>query len=117
MPEPSAAARNFVMKIPADRIEPNKFNPNVMSHESYAALKADILRGDYDPIVVSPKNVFYSDNSLPRDRYVIVDGEHRWRGCLDLGISDVAAISGWSQRRRLWRLTIGGTGSEEPWTP
>lgn len=63
-----------------DQLEPSPWNPNVMSEERFQALIADMKdRGKtgIDRILVSPKNVYYGDESLPKDRYMIVDGHHR----------------------------------------
>jgi ParB/RepB/Spo0J family partition protein len=74
-----------------DRIEPNKFNPNVMSAEEFENLKADMKAAgpehDYaiESIIVSPKCVFYSDPSLPADIFVIVDGFNRWSSAKEIG--------------------------------
>ena len=79
------------VSIPVGHIDPNKWNPNVMDEDTFQALKVDIISDDYDPIVVSPENIFYGDPDLPTDRYVIVDGEHRWRAAVegDVGFIDV----------------------------
>ena len=80
-----------VVELPLGHIEANRFNPNVMDEATFQALKVDVISGDYEPIVISPKNVFYMDPELPRDRYIIVDGEHRWRAAVEaaLGTIDV----------------------------
>lgn len=70
--------------IPVDRLEANPFNPNVMDHSTFQALKVDVMERNYDPLIVSPKHVFYGDMTLPRDRYVIVDGEKRWLAACEL---------------------------------
>lgn len=80
-----------VQNVPLEWLEPNPWNPNVMDPEAFEDLKADVIAGDYEPLVASPKNVFYGDPELPSDRYVIVDGEHRWRAAVeaDVGYVDV----------------------------
>lgn len=79
------------MEISLNKIEANRFNPNVMSADTFEALKVDVIVGDYDPILVSPKNVFYSDPELPGDVYVIIDGEHRWRAAVEAELETVDA--------------------------
>jgi len=77
--------------ISVSKIEPNKFNPNVMPQEAYEALVQDMkMTGDrhdvsISPIIVSPKNVFYNDPAADPETYVIIDGEHRWRAAKELG--------------------------------
>jgi len=78
--------------IPVKKIEPNKFNPNVMDSEAFEALKRDMtFSGPYgiDPILVSPKKTFYNDPKAPEDVYVIIDGEHRWRAAKELGWKEI----------------------------
>lgn len=71
--------------IPVEQIDPNKFNPNVMTKEEFDTLCLDMKNtGPEDavsvkPILVSPKKLFYNDPKAERNRYVIIDGEHRWR--------------------------------------
>ena len=79
------------LNVPVEWLEPNPWNPNVMAPDIFKALKVDVIAGDYDPLVVSPKNVFYGDPDLPGDRYVIVDGEHRWIAAVegDVGYVDI----------------------------
>ncbi len=78
------------MDLPVSSLEPNKFNPNVMSPEAKESLKEDMKRSGpkhdlrIDDVVVSPKNVFYNNPEFPSDRYVIIDGEHRWTNAKEL---------------------------------
>ncbi len=78
------------MDLPVSSLEPNKFNPNVMSPEAKESLKEDMKRLGpkhdlrIDDIVVCPKNVFYNNPEFPSDRYVIIDGEHRWTNAVEL---------------------------------
>ncbi|MCW4020103.1 MAG: ParB N-terminal domain-containing protein [Candidatus Bathyarchaeota archaeon] len=77
-----------IQYLPVSSIEPNQFNPNVMSEDKFQVLLNDMkVKGprhevSVDPIIVSPKNVFYNDPDASPDRYVIVDGENRWKGAL-----------------------------------
>jgi hypothetical protein len=69
--------------VPVDLIYPNDHNPNRMRPAMYKALRQSILRfGFLVPIVVRQVG----------DRYVIVDGEHRWRAAKDLGMERVPAM-------------------------
>ena len=76
--------------LPVSSLEPNKFNPNVMSPEEKESLKEDMKRSgpkhelSIGDLVVSPKNIFYNKPDFPSDVYVIVDGEHRWKNAVEL---------------------------------
>ena len=79
--------------IALERIEPNKYNPNVLKGEKFEALKRDMMAGSYDPILVSSKTIFYGDMSSSKDaRYVIVDGEWRWRAATELGLKALKCV-------------------------
>lgn len=77
-------------RIPVDHLEENTWNPNVMVPEKFEALKVDVVAGEYNPVDVSPKDVFYGDPELPGDRYVIVDGAHRWLAAVEGDVGDIA---------------------------
>lgn len=77
-------------ELSLDKIEHNRFNPNVMSAEEFENLKADMKEAGpnhdvINEIIVSPKNVFYSDPKLPGDVFVIVDGAHRYDSAHEIG--------------------------------
>nr|MDO8082850.1 hypothetical protein [Candidatus Freyarchaeota archaeon] len=69
--------------VPPSDLEPNKFNANVMEDAEYQAMRLDVREGRYDDVIVSPKDVFYGDPSLPHDKFVICDGFNRWRAVND----------------------------------
>ena len=72
-----------ITQIATDQIHPNNHNPNVLLPDIMAKLRAEIgQKGLCEPIHVrcSP------------DGYEIVDGEHRWRVCRDLGIREIPCI-------------------------
>lgn len=79
-----------IRELPIDQVEPNNYNPNVLGGEKYEALKADVKEGNYDPILVSPKDVFYGE-PIVEERFVIVDGEFRWRAGQDVGAKTIKA--------------------------
>ena len=87
-----------------DRIFPNRFNPNEMDVGMMLLLDRALEEDEYDPIIISPMNVFYRGVDLdlvdhdrgdgvvvnlgaivsrgvlnPADSYVICDGEHRYK--------------------------------------
>lgn len=62
---------------------PNDYNPNVVSVDMMAKLMAEIAhKGLCEPIIVRQAG----------DAYTIVDGEHRWRICRDLGWQEIPCI-------------------------
>lgn len=72
-------------------IDPNSWNPNVMQDEEYQALKRDMqLHGPQgiDPILVSPWACFFPGEPV-NERFVIVDGEHRWRVAKEVGWKEI----------------------------
>lgn len=72
-------------QLKIDSIEKNPWNPNVMSERVYEAEKESITEfGMIDPITVRP----HPDD--PK-KYQIIDGEHRWRVCSELGHKTIPA--------------------------
>lgn len=80
----------MIKEVLVDKIEPNKYNPNVLKGEKYEALKQDMVNGDYDPIQVSPKDVFYGTREAT-EKFVIIDGEYRWRAAKDVDLKSILA--------------------------
>lgn len=73
-----------VVLIELSRIKPNAYNPNVVSDDILAKLRAEIAQhGLAQPIIVRREG---------NDGYLIVDGEHRWRVCRDLGMREIPCI-------------------------
>lgn len=63
--------------IPADRLQPNDWNPNVMTDEEADKLRRGIRRfGFVQPLTVRPWNGVFQ----------IIDGEHRWEIGVEEGI-------------------------------
>lgn len=72
-----------ITKVRIDKIHPNKYNPNVVPADTLAKLRAEIAQqGLCEPIQVR----------FSPDGYEIVDGEHRWRICRDLGFQEIPCI-------------------------
>lgn len=70
--------------IEIDQIFPNNYNPNVVSEDILAKLRAEISqKGLCEPIILRRKG---------NDSYEIVDGEHRWRVCQELGWEKIPCI-------------------------
>lgn len=60
-----------------DRLRPNAWNPNVVDNKTMELTKLSIMEeGFSDPIDVDPTGL-------------ILDGEHRWRVALDLGMTEI----------------------------
>jgi len=63
---------------------PNPFNANRMNVKDYEGLKRDLMEKGVEglpPILVTPRG----------GGYMIVDGEHRWRAALELGLERIKA--------------------------
>lgn len=60
--------------VPTDHVEPNDYNPNDMESEFFEALTNAVREegGMYQPVLVRPK-------PGEEGRFLIVDGENRWR--------------------------------------
>jgi ParB-like chromosome segregation protein Spo0J len=72
-----------VTEIPVEKLTPNPWNPNRMSDEMRAKLKAYIQReGFVEPLVVRPLD----------DGHQILGGFHRWRIAQDLGYRTVPCV-------------------------
>ena len=72
-----------ITPIKIDQIIPNDYNPNIVQEEVLAKLRQEIAqKGVCVPIIVRK-----GDNG-----YCIVDGEHRWRICRDLGWQEMPCI-------------------------
>ena len=72
-----------VTNIKIDLIAPNDWNPNIIQEDILAKLRAEIRqKGLTQPITVRSSG----------NGYEIVDGEHRWRVCKDLGWQEIPCI-------------------------
>ena len=70
-----------ILKI--EQISPNSYNPNVIQEDIMAKLRAEIAhKGLCEPIIVRQAG----------DTYTIVDGEHRWLICKELGWQEIPCI-------------------------
>lgn len=73
-----------ITKINPDNIFPNTYNPNVVDPDIMAKLRAEIgQKGLAVPITVRRRG----DGA-----YEIVDGEHRWRICKELGLKEMPCV-------------------------
>ena len=65
-----------VRAVPIEKIQPNDYNPNTVAPPEFSLLYQSILEDGYTMPIVC-----YYD--AERDRYIIVDGLHRYRVMLD----------------------------------
>ena len=73
-----------ITSIKISLITPNNYNPNVVQTEILAKLKAEIAaKGMCEPILVRIRG----DSG-----YEIIDGEHRWQVCKELGWQEIPCI-------------------------
>jgi len=73
-----------IVSIKIGQITPNNYNPNVVSEDMLVKLRAEISqKGLCEPIILRRKG---------NDGYEIVDGEHRWRVCQELGWEEIPCI-------------------------
>ncbi len=72
-----------ITMLQTNSIVPNEYNPNVVEENIMEQLYKDIERvGIKQPVIVRR-------HPTHRDRYIIVDGEHRWKAATHLKINDV----------------------------
>lgn len=75
-----------VSDVPTDLIEPDPANPNTVSDDLMEALRRDIVdRGFVQPVLIRPA-------PGKEDRYLIVDGEHRWRVLKEAGAETIPSV-------------------------
>ncbi|MEM3403345.1 MAG: ParB N-terminal domain-containing protein [Nitrososphaeria archaeon] len=70
--------------VPVEMVYPNSFNTNHMKAGEYEKLKSDLVQKGvegFPPILVTPRG----------DKFMIVDGEHRWRAAVELGCLKIKA--------------------------
>jgi ParB family transcriptional regulator, chromosome partitioning protein len=80
-----------VIKVPIENIEQNPHNPRrIFESEPLEVLKESIKKvGVLVPITVYPK--FKKEDVTAQDKFILLDGERRWRACKDLGIEEIPA--------------------------
>jgi ParB family transcriptional regulator, chromosome partitioning protein len=82
-----------VRRIPIENVEPNPHNPRrLFDDEPMRFLQESIQKlGILVPITVYPKKRS-SDTEPDRDKYVLLDGERRWRCARELKLPKIPAI-------------------------
>ena len=72
--------------VDIDDVEPNDYNPNDMEAEFFEAIVQEVkARGMPQPILCRP-------NPDKSDKFLIVDGEHRWKGTKIAGRKRIAIV-------------------------
>lgn len=72
-----------INEIEVEKIRPNKWNPNMMDTKKFELLMKEIHnKGCRQPILVRMKG----------DMFEIIDGEHRYNACVELGHKKVPCI-------------------------
>jgi ParB/RepB/Spo0J family partition protein len=86
-----------IVWLSPDMLVPNKWNPNKMDAFMYTrAIESIKEYGFIDPITARPA----------RRKYEIIDGEHRWRGAIDLGLTLVPVFVLELNDARARKLTV-----------
>ena len=72
-----------IKNLSIDLVMPNTYNPNIVPEDILAKLRAEIAqKGLCEPIIVRSSG----------SGYIIVDGEHRWQVCKELGLQEIPCI-------------------------
>jgi ParB/RepB/Spo0J family partition protein len=72
-----------ITMIAVDKVQPNKYNPNVVPEKIMELLKKSIETGGIEqPVLVR-------EDANEKGAYIIIDGEHRWKTAKDLGIKHI----------------------------
>lgn len=78
-----------IAQVPIDSVQPNPWNPNVMSKETYASLKHGLSQ---DGWLSSQALLVWGSDENGDEKNVIIDGEHRWRVAKEIGFSEVPVV-------------------------
>ncbi len=76
-----------LIEVELKKIQPNLWNPNRHNEQSYQVLINSIKKFGFN----DPVSVRQPIEGL--DEYEIIDGEHRWRACKELGFTKVLVIN------------------------
>jgi ParB-like chromosome segregation protein Spo0J len=80
--------------IDINEVVPNPYNINKMGGQYFAALKANMADPDIGftiPLLVRPNPAQIENPDAPK--WMIVDGEHRWKAASELGYEQVPAVN------------------------
>lgn len=82
--------RGDYKEVDVGQIVPNEYNYNQMPVAMFEVLKANIRRGGFnDPIAVRSGD---ENGAFPDGKFVIIDGEHRHRAAVEIGLARVPII-------------------------
>lgn len=85
MPESERLQKLEVQYVPVEDVSPNEYNPNSQDSHEFTMLKKSIDEdGMTQPIIV------VEDDG---GGYTIVDGEHRWKACQELGMAEIPVVA------------------------
>jgi len=78
-------------RVNIDWIFPNQYNPNFQTKEMIEKGKKSVEEfGFLVPILVREKDILDSEGNIIGDEvYEIIDGEHRWRYCKEIGYKEI----------------------------
>jgi len=78
--------KHKIALIKINNIKPNKYNPNVMEDKVFIQTKKNIEReGLIGGIIVR-------EMEKEKGKYIIIDGEHRWKASKELGYTEIPTI-------------------------
>ncbi|MEA2077971.1 MAG: ParB N-terminal domain-containing protein [Candidatus Marinimicrobia bacterium] len=92
---------------------PNDWNPNVLSELKYKALKNSIKEF---PEILEGQRVIVRQHPVKKDKYEILNGEHRWRIASELKFKTIpigAIIEPNDNKAKLISLALANVGEEE----
>jgi ParB/RepB/Spo0J family partition protein len=72
--------------VQIDKVYPVPYNPNYMPNEMFEALKENIQNNG---LIGS---ILCREHPTKKDAYEIIDGEHRWKACKELGYTEISII-------------------------
>lgn len=75
--------------ISHDSVKPNDWNPNRMTPEKYEAVKTTLQERGW---LLSESLLVWGTDQKGVKKYLIIDGEHRWKAAQELGIKEVPVV-------------------------
>lgn len=81
-------ARKTLFQIPIDEIAPNPYNPRLI----FDPQELDELKKSISKVgILVPVTVYENVKRFPKSKYVLLDGERRWRCAKELGLPVIPA--------------------------
>ena len=75
-----------IITIDIENISPNKYNPNVMDESIFEQTKKNMAR---EGLIGA---IFCREDKKEKGKYIIIDGEHRWKAAKSLGYKKLPII-------------------------